>query len=60
MKYPTVTYAHFFQQGHQRLDDIRIKIIDYTDVSKPEEREGFWVYKLNTFIPDGLNLRDFT
>ena len=35
-------------------------IIDKTDVSKPEEREGFWVYKLNTFIPDGLNLRDFT
>ena len=53
-------YAHFFQQGHQGLEEIRIMIIDKTDVSKPEEREGFLVYKLNTFIPNGLDLRDFT
>ena len=35
-------------------------IIDKTDVSKPEEKEGFGAYQLNTFIPNGLNLRDFT
>ena len=52
-------YAHFFQQGHQGLDDIKIMIIDKTDVSKLEESKGFWVYILNTLIPDGLNLRDF-
>ena len=28
-------YAHFFQQGHQGLEEIRIMIIDKTDVSKP-------------------------
>ena len=49
----------FFQLGHQGLEEIRIMIIDKMDVSKPEE-EGFWAYKLNTFIPNGLNLRDFT
>ena len=33
---------------------------DKTDVSKPVEREGFWVYKLNPLVPHGLNLNDFT
>ena len=36
-----------------------VKIVDRTDVSDPTKREGFWAYKLDSFVPKGLNLRDF-
>ena len=36
-----------------------MRIIDKTNVNDPTNREGFWAYKLNSFIPQGLNLRDF-
>ena len=42
------------------MDDIIVTIIDKTDISKPAEREGFWVYKLDPFVPHELNLGDFT
>ena len=36
-----------------------VQIIDVTDVSAPTERESFWAEKLKSFIPMGLNVRDF-
>ena len=33
-------YAHFFEDGHRGLEDVIVMIMDKTDVSKPEEREG--------------------
>ena len=30
------------------------------DVNDPMFRDGFWTYKLDTFVPKGLNLRDFS
>ena len=44
-------YAHFFEDGQRGLEDVIVMIIDKTDVSKPVEREGFWVYKLNSLVP---------
>ena len=38
---------------------MRVKIIDKTNVNDPTKREGCWAYKLNSFIPQGPNLRDF-
>ena len=52
-------YAHFFEKEHRGLEDIKVMIIDKTNVNQPMEREGFWVYCLSTFIPNGLNVRDF-
>ena len=40
------------------LNDFRAQIIDVTDVNKPTERESFWIEKLNTYVPLGLNLRE--
>ena len=34
-------------------------IADKTKINKPTGREYFWAYKLDTFIPKGLNIRDF-
>ena len=34
-----------------------VKIIDKTNINEP--REGFLVYKLNSFVPNGLNIREF-
>ena len=50
-------YEHFFEEGHSGLNDFRAQVIDVTDVNKPTERESFWIEKLNTYVPLGLNLR---
>ena len=34
---------------------MRVKIIDKTNVNDPTNKEVFWTYKLNSFIPQGLN-----
>ena len=53
-------YAHFFEHDHRGLEDVLVMKIDKTDVSKPVEKEGFGLYKLNSLVPHGLNLNDFT
>ena len=52
-------YAHVFENGHNGLEDIIVMIIDRTNVNDPTTREGYWAYKLNLFILQGLNIRDF-
>ena len=52
-------YAYFYEGGHEGIKDMLVKIVDRTDVSDPTKREGFWAYKLDSFVPKGLNLRDF-
>ena len=42
-------YAHFFETGHDGINDIVAKIIDKTNVKEPTRREAFWAYKLNMF-----------
>ena len=49
----------FFSQGHNGMQDVKVKIIDKTNVACPTQRERFWAYKLNSFEPHGLNLKDF-
>ena len=52
-------YAHFFKSDHNGIKDFSMKIIDKTNINEPTNRKGFWAYKLDTFIPQGLNVRDF-
>ena len=52
-------YAHFYEGGHQGIKDMLVKIIDRMDVSDSTKREGFWAYKLDSFVPKDFNLRDF-
>ena len=47
-----------FWRRHQGLDHVVVKIIDKTVVSGLLEREGFWAYILNSFVPYALNLRE--
>ena len=51
-------HAHFFDPGHNGLSDIRVNIIDKTNKENPTQREAFWAYKLDTFVPKGLNVRE--
>jgi hypothetical protein len=44
-------YAHFWGEG-----DFLVQVIDVTDVNNPTERESFWIEKLNSYVPRGLNL----
>ena len=52
-------YSHFFAEDHVGLIDVRVQIIDRTDVTQSTEREAFWAFKLDSIVPQGLNLRDF-
>ena len=55
-------YAHFYEEGHEGIENIIVKIIDKTNIDEPITREGFWAYKLNLFqlfVPNGLNIRGF-
>ena len=38
--------------------DLEIQVINVTDVSRPNEQESFWIEKLNTYCPRGLNIRE--
>ena len=51
-------YKHSFEDGHKRLENMVVKIIDRTNIYDPTSKEGFLVYKLNSFAPNGLNLKD--
>ena len=52
-------YDHFFSDGHEVLVDLSVNIIDKRDIRNPTNREAYWTYRLNSFTPKGLNLRDF-
>ena len=51
-------YEHSFQTGKNGLEAIVIKITDRAGVNDPTRRKGFWAYKLDSFVPKGLNIRD--
>ena len=41
------------------MEDWSFQIIDQADsLQRVRERESFWQFKLNTFIPHGLNERE--
>lgn len=38
---------------------MEVMVIDTMHVNEPTSRVGFWIYKLDTFVPNGSNLRLF-
>ena len=50
-------HAHFKLPGHTSIEeDVRIVFIDKTDSMFPKNREKFWIEKLQTMSPNGLNI----
>ena len=52
-------YAHFFSPRHKGLCEVWFTIIAKTNVDRPTQRDAFGIYKLDTFAPRRLNVRDF-
>ena len=51
-------YAHFYTEGHEGLISLEIQVIDVTDLKRPNERESFWIEKLNTYVlPKGIKYK---
>ena len=49
-------HLHFEDESHNGLfNDVEITFIDKTDSEEPKIREKFWIYKLKTLAPNGLN-----
>ena len=49
-------HLHFEDENHNGLfNDVEITFIDKTDAEEPRAREKFWIYKLKTLLPHGLN-----
>ena len=59
---PKQNYFHqqFLSENHHGLleDCEIIRLIDKTDPSDPTRREFFWMQKLNTLVPLGLNVME--
>ena len=50
-------YQHFTEANHNGfLEDVSFQIID-TVFGDSRLREGFWQFKLHSFVPEGLNVR---
>ena len=49
----------FLSRVQNGIDDMYVKIIEKADFNEPTKRERFWAYKLNSFVPHGINQRDF-
>ena len=48
-------YVHFHDKVHREIEDMQAMIMNKTTLNEPIQREGFWTYKLNTFVAKGLN-----
>ena len=49
-------HEHFLGEGHTGLlNDVEIRLIDKTDPSQPTSRELYWIERLKTQYPQGLN-----
>ena len=49
---------HFFNHGHNgSYKDMMIQIIDFCDPNDQEKRGDFWMDKLRTLYPEGLNMK---
>ena len=52
-------HSHFNEEGHNGRKDWAFQIIEKVDDLKLlRKRESFWQHKLNTFEPEGLNVRE--
>ena len=49
--------SHFLQRDQGFLKDVEVRLIDKTQVSGPTKREFYWMIKLRTLHPDGLNIK---
>ena len=47
-------YIHIFLVRRKRFEHIKVMVTDKTDLNDPPNSEGFWTYKLNTFIRNKL------
>ena len=54
----TYIYLHFYIERHLGIKDFSVQVVDTTDVNYPTERQSFWIEKLCTNIPMGLNVRE--
>ena len=49
---------HFFNHGHNdSYKDMMVQIIDFCDPNDQEKHEDFWMDKLRTLYPEGLNMK---
>ena len=52
-------HSHFLQENHDGLiTDCDIVIIDKTDPAEPTVRENYWINRLRTMYPLGLNVNN--
>ena len=50
------SHQHFLSENHHGpLKDCEVRLIDKTDPSDPTRKEFFWMQKLKTLAPLGLN-----
>ena len=51
-------HSHFLMEDHDFEEDCSISIIDKTDPQNPTKREQYWITRLKTLSPIGLNIEN--
>jgi len=52
-------HEHFKSEGHHGIDDWSFILIDKgSSLYSVRKKESQWQHRLNTFTPNGLNIRD--
>ena len=52
-------HTHFDIPGHSGFSEFEFTLTDQgNDNESTRKKEMFWMYKLNTFLPNGLNERE--
>ena len=52
-------HEHYCSEGHQRIKNWSVTLIDQVeDLDSPKKKKRYWINRLKTWSPSGLNVRE--
>ena len=52
-------YKHYCSEGHNEIENLSLTLIDQVEhLDSLRKKELYWINMLNTWVPNGLNVRE--